>query len=244
MNERSGHTPRLFVDLPLATGSTVDLPPDTAHHVTRVLRMDSGDAVILFDGRSGEFPSRLVIEGRGTARALVGPHVPVERESNVAVTLLQGISAADRMDYTIQKSVELGVAAIQPLVTTKSVVRLSGERQAKRVEHWQRVAIAACEQCGRNRVPRILDPVAVDRYVPPAEGRKWLMAPGGADRLVAPIPGPVILAVGPEAGFTSDEERILGARGFRTLRLGERVLRTETAALAALAAINALSGEF
>lgn len=244
MSERPGHTPRLFVDLALATGTTVELPATAAHHVARVLRMESGDAVILFDGRGGEYPSRLAVESRGTVRALVGPHVPVERESAVAVTLLQGISSADRMDFTVQKAVELGVAAIQPLMTQKSVVRLSGERQSKRVDHWQRVAIAACEQCGRNRVPAVHEPVAVDRYLPPAEATKWVMAPDGTERLSGRVQGPVILAVGPEAGFTADEEKVLGARGFRALRLGERVLRTETAALAALAAIHALSGEF
>ena len=244
MDDRSGHTPRLFVEVPLATGNTVDLPADTAHHVSRVLRMASGDAVLLFDGQGGEYPSRLVVEGRGSVRALVGPHVDIEREAAVAVTLLQGISSADRMDFTVQKAVELGVVAIQPLVTVKSVLRLSGDRQAKRVEHWQRVARAACEQCGRNRVPGVLAPVAVDRYLPPAEATKWLMAPGGTERLAGPVTGPIVLAVGPEAGFTVEEERILGARGFRALRLGERILRTETAALAALAAINALSGEF
>lgn len=244
MNELSGHTPRLFVDLPLATGTPVELPPDAAHHVARVLRMASGDPVILFDGRGGEYPSRLALEGRNSVRALVGPHVAMERESALHVTLLQGISSADRMDFTVQKAVELGVAAIQPLVTVKSVVRLSGERQAKRVEHWQRVAIAACEQCGRNRVPPVLEPVPVDRYLPPEGATKWCMAPGGSERLAAPLLGPVVLAVGPEAGFTADEEQVLAARGFRSLRLGERVLRTETAALAALAAINALSGEF
>jgi 16S rRNA (uracil1498-N3)-methyltransferase len=148
------------------------------------------------------------------------------------------------MDFTIQKAVELGVAAIQPVTAQKSMVRLSGEREAKRLAHWRRVAIAACEQCGRNRIPEILEPLPVERYKPRKDSSKILLSPGGENRLRELARPPISLAVGPEAGFSAVEESYLVAAGFAKTRLGERVLRTETAALAALAALNALAGDF
>jgi 16S rRNA (uracil1498-N3)-methyltransferase len=244
MRERPARVPRLYVEARLEQGVKLALPPDALHHAARVLRLREGDAVLLFDGRGGEYEARLYMPGRGRVLAEVGAKRATERESPLAVTLAQGVSSGEKMDFTIQKAVELGVAAIQPLIAEKSVVRLSGEREAKRLAHWRRVAIAACEQCGRNRIPEVLQPVAVERYKPQKDSSKILLAPGGEGRLRELARPPIIVAVGPEAGFSAAEESYLVAAGFAKTQLGERVLRTETAALAALAALNALAGDF
>lgn len=242
MKERPARTPRFFVAAELRTGARLDLPEQAAHHAARVLRLRDGDAATLFDGRGGEYEARLYLPGRDHVLAEVGAKREIERESPLQVTLAQGISSGEKMDFTIQKAIELGVAAIQPLVTDKSVVRLSGERAARRLSHWRRIAIAACEQCGRNRVPPVLEPLAVALYRP--EGLKFLLSPTGEKRLGELAGSPVALAAGPEAGFSPQEEASLLRSGFTAVRLGPRVLRTETAALAALAALNALRGDF
>jgi 16S rRNA (uracil1498-N3)-methyltransferase len=223
--------------------SSIELPEAAAHHVARVLRLRAGDRVVLFDGRGGEYEARLALPGRGRVSAQTGEHRALERESPLAVTLVQAVSSAEKMDFTVQKAVELGVAALHPVLSGKSVVRLDGERGAKKLAHWRRIAIAACEQCGRNRIPEIRDAIALDRYQPPA-GSKILLSPSGSARLADLAKGPVVLAVGPEAGFGADEEQVLLRAGFAPVRLGPRILRTETAALAALAALNALAGDF
>lgn len=250
VNERAARVPRLFVAEALREGAKLGLPAQAAHHVARVLRLREGDAVTLFDGRGGEYEARVVMPGRGHVAAEVGAKREVERESPLAVTLVQAVSTGEKMDYTVQKAVELGVAAIHPVLAERSVVRLSGEREAKRLAHWQRVATAACEQCGRNRVPAIAEPVSLERYLAPpgrpgpAPGTKILLSPSGKDTLRAVEGGPLTLAAGPEAGFSDDEEAWLLRSGFRPVCLGPRILRTETAAIAALAALNALLGDF
>jgi 16S rRNA (uracil1498-N3)-methyltransferase len=231
------------VDAELRPQTRLELPEDTAHHAARVLRLREGDAVLLFDGRGGEYEARLAMPERARVLAELGAWRDVERESPLAVTLVQALSSGEKMDFTIQKAIELGVAAIQPVLSEKSVVRLSAEREAKKLAHWKRVAIAACEQCGRNRIPEIREPVALDAYRPPA-GSKILLSPSGRGKLAELVKGPVILAAGPEAGFSESEERLLLRAGFLPVRLGPRILRTETAALAALAALNALAGDF
>jgi 16S rRNA (uracil1498-N3)-methyltransferase len=235
--------PRLFVDAELRPQASLELPEAAAHHAARVLRLREGESVVLFDGRGGEYAARLSMPGRGRVLAATGERHDVERESPLQVTLAQAVSSSDKMDFTIQKAVELGVAAVHPLLTAKSLVRLSGEREAKKLAHWRRIAIAACEQCGRNRIPEIREAVALDRYRPPA-GSKVLLSPSGPARLADLAKGPLVLAAGPEAGFSDAEERILQRAGFVPVGLGPRVLRTETAALAALAALNALAGDF
>jgi len=243
MKDRQGRVPRLHVDAELSPQGTLLLPDDAAHHAARVLRLREGDPVLLFDGRGGEYEARLSMPRRGQVLAEVGARRDLERESPLAVTLVQAVSSGEKMDFTIQKAVELGVAAIQPVLTEKSVVRLSAEREAKKLAHWRRVAIAACEQCGRNRIPEIRDPVALERYRPGA-GSKILLSPSGPGKLADLAKGPVLLAAGPEAGFSDGEEQFLLRAGFQPVRLGPRILRTETAALAALAALNALAGDF
>jgi 16S rRNA (uracil1498-N3)-methyltransferase len=236
--------PRLFVDAELRPQASLELPEAAAHHAARVLRLREGEAVVLFDGRGGEYDALLSMPGRGRVLAATGERRDVERESPLAVTLLQAVSTSDRMDFTIQKAVELGVAAIHPVFSAKSVVRLSGEREAKKLAHWRRIAIAACEQCGRNRIPEIREPVALERYRAPDAAAKVLLSPAGAGRLADVAKSPLVLATGPEAGFSGEEEQWLARAGFAAVRLGPRILRTETAALAALAALNALAGDF
>ena len=243
MTEHQGRVPRLFVEAPLAPAASIELPEAAAHHAVRVLRLRAGDSVVLFDGRGGEYEARLTLPGRDHALADVGRHRPVERESPLAVTLVQAVSSGEKMDYTVQKAVELGVRAIHPVLSARSVVRLDGERGAKKLAHWRRIAIAACEQCGRNRVPEIADPVPLARYRP-AVGARILLSPSGGARLAGLATSPAVLAAGPEAGFSEEEEGRLLREGFAAVRLGPRVLRTETAALAALAALNALAGDF
>jgi 16S rRNA (uracil1498-N3)-methyltransferase len=173
-------------------------------------------------------------------------HRPVERESPLAVTLVQGVSAGEKMDFTVQKATELGVAAVQPVVAARSTGRIAGERAESKRAHWRRVAVAACEQCGRNRVPEVRPvlPLAQLCAAAPA-GSKLLLSPLARQGLRgARLDGAVALAAGPEAGFTAEEEALLAEAGFVPVRLGPRVLRTETAALAALAALNALAGDF
>ena len=241
--------PRLYVDATLGPQQRLVLPGDAAHHAARVLRLRAGESVMLFDGRGGEYEARLSMPGRGQVLAETGPWCDVERESPLAVTLVQAVSSGEKMDFTIQKAVELGVAAIQPILSVKSVVRLSAEREARKLAHWRRVVIAACEQCGRNRLPEVRDAVSVATYCRasgPASLRLLLSpeAKAGLQSVQDRMGGAVTLAVGPEAGFSPDEERELARAGFVPVHLGHRILRTETAALAALAALNALAGDF
>lgn len=239
--------PRLYVDAPLAAGTSSTLPEAAAHHAVRALRLQSGDDVVLFNGGGGEYAAKIDAIAKAAVSVRIEAFSAIERESPLAVTLVQGLSSGERMDLTVQKSVELGVCAIQPVATEKSVVRLAGERAAARRAHWQRVAIAACEQCGRNRIPEVrpLQPLA--RYVPPADALKLVLAPDarvGLKQALDGNPATIVLAVGPEAGFSESEEQFLVAAGFRPVTLGPRILRTETAAPAALAALNALQGDF
>jgi len=240
---KGARVPRLFVDALLEPRTRLVLPADAAHHAARVLRLKDGDPVVLFDGRGGEYEARLAVHRRDQVSAEIAEWRDVERESPLQATLAQAISSSEKMDFTIQKAVELGVAAIQPILAAKSVVRLSAEREAKKLARWKRVAIAACEQCGRNRIPELREPVALDSYRPPT-GSKILLSPSGAGKLADFAKGPVVLAAGPEAGFSDSEEKLLLRAGFQPVRLGQRILRTETAALAALAALNALAGDF
>jgi len=240
-------TLRLHVDAPLTAGAVVVLPEAAARHAVRVLRLQVGEVVVLFNGRGGEYTAAIESIGKAAVTVRIEAFSATERESPLEVTLVQGLSSSDRMDLTVQKSVELGVRAIQPVAAEKSVVRLTGERAAARCEHWQRVAIAACEQCGRNRIPEIRPLLPLARYAAPAGAQKLVLAPDATRGLKQAVHGDaaaIVLAVGPEAGFSEAEERALVAAGFEPVSLGPRILRTETAAPAALAALNALRGDF
>ena len=209
--------------------------------------MREGDALTLFNGGGGEHAARIVRLSRDGVTVEVGAFDPVERDSPLSITLVQAISSGDRMDLTIQKAVELGVSAIQPILAERSVVRLKGERVDSRREHWQRVATAACEQCGRNRVPPVTAALALADYRATEGSLKLMLAPAGTTTLrsiaATATNTPIVIAAGPEAGFSPREEAILVSAGFAAIQLGPRVLRTETAGPAALAALNALCGD-
>jgi 16S rRNA (uracil1498-N3)-methyltransferase len=239
--------PRFYFDGELRTDALVELAEDAARHA-RVLRLRTGEPAVLFNGRGGEHEARIVEGRRPRVRVQVGAWHAIEREAPLAVTLVQGVSSGEKMDFTVQKATELGAAAIQPLLGEKSVVRLSAARAQAKLEHWRRIAISACEQCGRNRLPAIAAPLNVAEFCrQPGGGLLLLLSPlaeRGLREALVPAPRALTIAAGPEGGFSAEEENLLAAAGFSPVRLGPRVLRTETAALAALAAINALAGDF
>lgn len=239
-------TPRFFCPGGLVPDSDFLLPQAVAHHAERVLRLSIGDALVLFDGEGGECAGTLLTLGRQAA-ARLGPRQPVERESPVQITLVQALASGDKMDWVVQKAVELGAVAIQPVAAERSVLKLSGERAAKRVAHWQQIAVAACEQSGRNRVPAVGDVMSLERYLArPAEGPRFVLAPGaeGALRHKARPAGPLSVLIGPEGGWSPAELELAARAGCEPLALGPRVLRTETAGLAVLAALQTLWGDF
>ena len=236
--------PRFYLDAPLRAGGVCALPEDSAHHAVHVLRLREGDEVTLFNGRGGEFAARIASMQRLKISIDLLQHRAVERESPLRVTLIQGVSSGERMDSTLRKAVELGVAEVQPVLATRSVARPTGERAEGRRSHWQKVVVAACEQCGRNRIPEVLPLIAVADYRP-GQGAKILLSPSSRAPLskLSFDESRFMLAAGPEAGFTEEEEARLVEAGFVPASLGPRVLRTETAAVAALAAMNALRGD-
>ena len=237
--------PRFYLDSALRAGTSVLLPEDSAHHAVHVLRVQTGDEITLFNGRGGEFAARIASIQRLKVLVDVLAHKAVERESPLRVVLVQGVSAGERMDFTVRKSVELGVTEIQPVLAASSVARPKGERAAARQAHWQKIAIAACEQCGRNQIPTVHPTFAASDYRG-GTGTKLLLSPASELRFSQAAKGSneFTLAAGPEAGFNATEEGAFLNAGFVPVRLGARVLRTETAGIAALAALSALLGDF
>ena len=230
---------RLHVELPLAEGAELRLPDAAAHHV-QVLRLQPGDALVLFDGQGGEWAATVQAMGRQSVDVRVGAHDPVSRELARPVTLAVGMPANDRMDTLVEKACELGVAALQPLVCERSVLRLAGERAQKKVQHWQAVAAAAAEQCGRTRVPRIAPVLPLSAWLDGLRGDEggWRLLL--ALREAGPLPReagrePVLALSGPEGGLSEAEEALARARGFVPVTLGPRTLRADTAPLALLA---------
>jgi 16S rRNA (uracil1498-N3)-methyltransferase len=239
--------PRVYHRAELRVGREAILDAGSSRHLTRVLRMRAGDPLALFDGSGGEYRGVIHAPERDRVRVHIESFDPIEREAPLGVGLAQVISAADLMDWTVQKAVELGARWIQPLAAERAKVRLDHERAERRVAHWQRVAVAACEQCGRNTIP----PVA-----PVLELRAWLargipclhrivLDPQASARLsqAGPLSGETVLLVGAESGLSDEELTLARAQGFAAVSLGPRVLRTETAGLAALAALQALWGD-
>ena len=224
------------------------LPEAVVHHALRVLRLAVGDRIVLFTGAGGEFAATLARADKREALARIDVFDPVERESDFTVTLVQGIAANDAMDHAVRRAVELGAAAIQPVLTTRSARVPDGERGEKRLAHWRQIVVAACEQCGRNLVPEVRGVVPLEHWLATrnAEATGLVLSPT-ADVAIAATPRPqhaLDMLVGPEGGFTADEIALAQRSGMAAVRLGPRVLRAETAALASLAAINALWGDF
>jgi len=241
---------RFHVPDPLGPGVELALPDASGHHATRVLRLGVGDPVVLFDGHGGEHDAVILRIHRNEVSARVIGFRDVDRESPLRVTLVQGISSGDRMDITLRKAVELGVGAIVPVATERSVVKLRDERADRRRQHWQALAIAASEQCGRNTVPAVAEPVDYRVWLAALpneageQSRIALAVGGNASLANLPKPvGDVLLLVGPEGGLSPEEASLAVTRGFTPIRMGPRILRTETAAVVAMAAMQTLWGD-
>lgn len=237
--------PRFYVDAPLAADAPIRLPAEVAHHALRVLRLRDGAPIVLFDGRGGEYAARLQAEG-SVALAQVDAFDPIERESPLRLTLVQALVAADKLDWIVEKAVELGVARILVVPTQRSVARLDAARALRRLRHWADVARAACCQCGRNRVPAVEFSGGFDAMLaalPPGAPRLLLLPTAGRDLGSAVAGDRAVLMVGPEGGLADSEVEQAGRAGFVAVQLGPRVLRTETAGLAALAALQAVHGD-
>ena len=243
----------------LVIGTTIALSDNVATHAVRVLRLQVGDEIILFNGDGMDYTCEIIDVKKNSVLAIVKSYSVIKNESPLSITLLQGISSNERMDYTIQKAVELGVSAIVPISTERSVVKLSAERAEKRQEHWQNVVHAACEQSGRAFVPIVAAPIslsawlAANIYAPSGQGdfnnkspTRIFLNPVGAMRLLnMPKPaGNIELLIGAEGGLAKAEIEMAVAKGFQSIILGPRILRTETAALTAIAAMQTLWGDF
>lgn len=239
---------RVFVPCDLAPGAEVTLPESAAAHLTRVLRLGVDDACILFNGDGHDYAAQLSSIGKREVRAQVGEASVVQRESALRLVLLQGIARGEKMDLILQKATELGISEVRPLSSQRSEVKLDEARAAKRLAHWRSVVASACEQSGRAVVPEISAPQALSAVLAglPAGGLRLILDPEGAlslRTLEVPADATVLLAVGPEGGWSPlDREQLLAA-GFIGLRLGPRILRTETAGLAAIAALQATLGD-
>ena len=245
MQPSPARAPRFYCDASLPPGATVELPERAVRHAA-ALRLREGDALVLFNGDGHESAATLTGLGKRGATCLVRSRRAVDRESPLEVHLAQGICAGDRMDLVLQKATELGIASIQPVVTARSIVRLAPERRERRETHWQNVVIAACEQCGRNLIPPVAPSTGLPEFValPARGGTRILLAPDGEATLRSLAPhAPVTILIGPEGGLAPEERELAATRGFTAVRFGPRILLTETAPLAALAALQALYGD-
>ncbi|MBM7454325.1 16S rRNA (uracil1498-N3)-methyltransferase [Oceanisphaera litoralis] len=238
--------PRIHEPSPLATGQELNLSEDCANHVGRVLRMQAGQTLALFNGEGGQYAAEIVEAGKKSVRVRVGQFSADELESPLHFHLGQVVSRGDKMEFTIQKSVELGVNVITPLFSSRCGVKLSGERLEKKLQQWQNIAIAACEQCGRNRVPVIRPAMSLEQWLAEDTAELKLNLHPRADHSVNTLPPPeagVRLLIGPEGGLSDEEIVTARERGFIDILLGPRVLRTETAALTAITALQCRFGD-
>ncbi|HEZ4380618.1 TPA: 16S rRNA (uracil(1498)-N(3))-methyltransferase [Neisseria meningitidis] len=239
--------PRFHLPENLSVGQTVALPDNIVRHLN-VLRVRPNENITLFDGKGKAHAARLSFLEKRRAEAEILHEDTTNNESPLNITLIQSISSGDRMDFTLQKSVELGVTAIQPVISERCIVRLDGERAAKRLARWQEIVISACEQSGRNTVPPVLPIIgyreALDKM--PSESTRLIMSINRARKLgdIRQPSGAIVFMVGPEGGWTEQEEQQAFEAGFQAVTLSKRILRTETAALAALAAMQTLWGDF
>ncbi len=237
---------RIYSVSPLRTGTATTLDGDAANHILRVLRLRVGDELVVFDGSGRDYAAQVTTLRKDAVTVAVGAGHDVAAESPLRVTLFQGVCRGPRMDTVIQKATELGVARIEPVLMERSVVRLGEENADRKRGHWQRVAIAAAEQCGRSEVPAVGEPRSFDAAIEDAGAHttRWLLDPGGESlRAAAAAASPLALLIGPEGGLTAVEREIAATVGFRALKLGPRILRTETAPLAALAVLQFIAGD-
>jgi 16S rRNA (uracil1498-N3)-methyltransferase len=246
---------RVYVEATLDPGSLVELPPDTASHLAKVLRARSGDELILFNGDGREFNGAIETVRGSRVSASIGDSRPVDRESPLAITLVQCVPRGDRMDFIVQKATELGVARIAPVLSQRSVVRLDKAQAESKAVHWRAVAVSACEQCGRNRLPTIEAVQPLLNYLgesSPGTGPRLVLEPesarshAAAQDTSAGAAGPILdaeIAIGPEGGFASDELEAFRVAGFSQIGLGPRILRAETAAIAAVVWLQARLGD-
>lgn len=239
--------PRFYVDFALSPDSVVELPDNVVRHLN-VLRVKNTEEIVLFNGNGKSYPALPEVLEKRRASVRILREEATDNESPLNITLVQAVSTAERMDFTLQKSVELGVAEIRPVISERCVVRLSGERAEKRVARWQEIVVSACEQSGRNIVPKVLPLTTYAQALQqlPQETAKLLMSLNRAQKLsdVRLQSGKVVFMVGPEGGWTEKEEQQAFDAGFQSVTLGKRVLRTETASLAAIAAMQTLWGDF
>ena len=238
---------RCHVDLPLQVGADLALPERAANHLVRVLRLREGDACVLFNGDGHDYPARLAAIGKREARVEVLAREPVANESPLRIVLLQGIARGEKMDLILQKATELGVAAVVPVMAERTEVKLDAERTEKRMAHWRSVIASACEQSGRARLPTLSAPAALAEAarIVQADATKLTLDPTGDVSLATMqiVGGAVVVAIGPEGGWSPRDRDTLSAAGFTGLRLGPRILRTETAGLAAIAALQSRFGD-
>jgi 16S rRNA (uracil1498-N3)-methyltransferase len=238
---------RVYVDAPVAAGRRLVVEGSAANHIARVLRLRSGDALTVFDGTGGEFGARIEELHKEAVVVAVEEHRPLDRESPLPLTLMQGISRGERMDWIVQKATELGASRIVPVFTKRSVVRLDGKQAERKLQHWRAITVAACEQCGRNRIPALAAPVDFfDVLAADSSGStRLLLSPTGDLRIddLQEVGKGITVLIGPEGGLEEVEKEAAIAAGFQAVRLGPRVLRTETAAIAALTIIQRYFGD-
>jgi 16S rRNA (uracil1498-N3)-methyltransferase len=238
---------RVYVAAPLEPGTRITLAGGAASHVTRVLRLRTGQTLTLFNGKGGEHAASIDKSHGGEVIVAVGEHMPIERESPFLITLAQGVSRGERMDLVVQKATELGVSRLVPVLTERSVVRLDAQQADRKSNHWRAIAIAACEQCGRNRLPEVALPTKLRQLLhEPVGDRARLLLSLDASRRIEDVPRPangVTVLIGPEGGLSEEEQGDAQAAGFTAVHLGPRVLRTETAAIAALTLLQREFGD-
>ena len=237
---------RSHVDLPLRVGNEIALPEDVAAHLLRVLRLQVGDACVLFNGDGHDYDARITALGKREARAEVVAARRIENESPLRITLLQGIARGEKMDWILQKATELGIARILPASSDRSEVKLDAQRADKRLAHWRGIVVSACEQSGRATVPDVAAPQSLAQAAAMREGRGFILDPFADDTLSSLRDTGLrecTIAIGPEGGWSPRDREQLIAAGYEGLRLGPRVLRTETAGIAAIAALQALCGD-
>lgn len=242
--------PRCFIDQPLEVDTTIRLPTETGHYVHTVLRLDTGNRIVLFNGLGGEYNAVLTLEGRTRCARILG-YDAREVESSIRIHLAPALAKGEKLDWVMQKATELGIAEISPIATARCEMRLAADRRERKLEHWRQIVVHACAQCGRNRIPTVHMPVSLEAWLPSlgsiaGDTTRLVLSPLAGTATLTSIGRPeqhIVVVVGPEGGLTDAEEETLRATGFSAVTLGPRILRAETAACAAVAALQTLWGD-